>query len=159
MPTAQPKRRNGQFGTLPIYLRFHSRYWKLKNGCWEWQGARTTSGYGQLWVNGKLQVAHRVSWFLKHQPCDVKRCVNPDHLFLGTQSDNMRDAFLKRRLPLMNRPPQASCKRGHKFSADNTYLHDGWRRCKVCQRKRDRAYKARQQDALAALAQDAEASK
>lgn len=64
-------------------------------------------GYGQQWIEGKLQRAHRVAWgkvngsipaglFVLHK-CDVPACINPDHLFLGTKADNNVDRAAKGR--------------------------------------------------------------
>src|SRR6185312_412624 len=76
--------------------------------CWEWIAGRTIKGYGQLVVNHKTVKAHRLSWELSFKEipkglsvlhkCDNPSCVNPDHLFLGNHSDNMRDASIKGRL-------------------------------------------------------------
>lgn len=91
------------------------RFWEKvdKRGedeCWEWQGAKfiVTHPYGQIWVNKKIELAHRISWCLHHgfipkelrvlHHCDNPPCVNPQHLFLGTQSDNLIDAAKKGRL-------------------------------------------------------------
>jgi len=75
--------------------------------CWRWTGA-TTRKYGVVRMNGQ-QRAHRVSWTLTYGPipsglgvlhkCDNPPCVRPDHLFLGTQGDNVRDAHRKGRYP------------------------------------------------------------
>ena len=79
------------------------------SGCWLWTRGITGGGYGTSYMNGNPIVAHRLSWifyrgdipagmFVCHK-CDIKLCVNPDHLFLGTQYDNMLDASRKKRLP------------------------------------------------------------
>lgn len=80
--------------------------------CWEWQALRQSQGYGQIGVRqegSKWQhvAAHRVSWALYRGPipaglhvlhaCDNPGCVNPNHLFLGTHQDNMRDKCAKGR--------------------------------------------------------------
>lgn len=77
---------------------------KPENGCWEWNGARSGSGYGQFWSGSRNIPAH---WFLldEHPPkgieachkCDNKLCVRPSHLFIGTHADNERDKVAKRR--------------------------------------------------------------
>lgn len=89
---------------------FWERVQKTNQGCWEWQGARTTGkcgGYGELKVNGKVVYAHRVAWILSFgdvpanievcHKCDNRGCCNPSHLFLGTHKQNMKDMFDKGR--------------------------------------------------------------
>ena len=78
------------------------------DGCWEWPGAREKSGYGSLSHGGKKKKAHRMAWELVNGPipegklvchrCDNPPCCPPDHLFIGTQRDNLHDAILKGRL-------------------------------------------------------------
>lgn len=80
---------------------------KKTAACWLWLGG-TTGGYGRIIGNGhRERLAHRYSWiahcgpiprgmFILHK-CDVKLCVRPDHLFLGTQLDNMKDCLSKGR--------------------------------------------------------------
>lgn len=74
--------------------------------CWLFRGSHTNLGYGVLHAEGEKR-AHRVAWALFNGPiptgmhvlhkCDVRCCVNPDHLFLGTHKDNMRDMAQKGR--------------------------------------------------------------
>ena len=75
--------------------------------CWLWSSGLFTSGYGQFKVSGVPTPAHRVSYELFRgaipigksvlHKCDVKSCVNPAHLFIGTQLDNMQDKVRKNR--------------------------------------------------------------
>lgn len=77
-------------------------------GCWEWNSARNAHGYGVFGVShGRTKLAHRISYELYNGPvtrglsvlhkCDNPSCVNPRHLFLGTQKDNNIDRRLKMR--------------------------------------------------------------
>lgn len=88
--------------------RFWAKVRRLSDGdCWNWLGARVTAGYGQFRVNGSLYYAHRYSYEIHYGPvpdgmfichgCDNPLCVNPLHLFVGTQSDNMIDMWNKGR--------------------------------------------------------------
>lgn len=87
------------------------RFWRAvdKTGaCWNWTGSVNTWGYGQIRdEDGKYTTAHRISYRLAHgsippgqsvlHRCDNTRCVNPEHLFLGSQADNMADKTAKGR--------------------------------------------------------------
>lgn len=78
------------------------------SGCWLWTGSLGSTGYGRLWDGRKYLRAHRIAWELHIGPippslfvchkCDVKACVNPEHLFIGDAFDNMGDAAKKGRL-------------------------------------------------------------
>lgn len=79
-----------------------------RNGCWDWTGCKQTQGYGTIKLNGVLWLGSRLSWTLFRgrvpsgmnvcHKCDRPGCINPAHLFLGTQKDNMQDAWKKGRL-------------------------------------------------------------
>ncbi len=82
-----------------------------RTGCWIWKRYVQTLGYGQAEVGGTIWLAHRLSWTV-HQGvipkgmlvlhrCDTPRCVNPEHLFLGTHKDNTDDAIAKGRFDPM----------------------------------------------------------
>ena len=89
-----------------LKLRFDEKV-VVTPGCWLWVGSIDTSGYGQLWNAGGTRIAHKLSYeFYKGEvlnglqvlhTCDIPCCVNPDHLFLGTLQDNMRDRDAKGR--------------------------------------------------------------
>lgn len=76
-------------------------------GCWIFYGAQTSRGYGQIGIQGKSQLAHRVSYELFCGPipdgldvmhsCDLPICINPDHLSVGTRQANMDDMVNKKR--------------------------------------------------------------
>jgi hypothetical protein len=76
-------------------------------GCWIWMAAVGVRDYGQIKVDGRAMRAHRASWVAHNGPipdglhvlhkCDVTSCVNPDHLFLGTHKENMRDMLRRGR--------------------------------------------------------------
>jgi len=94
-------------------MSLEKRFWaKVTKGtsheCWLWKASGPQGGYGSIRTDGNLkELAHRVSYRLNVGPipdgmhvlhrCDVRRCVNPAHLFLGSNADNMRDRDSKGR--------------------------------------------------------------
>ena len=99
---------------------FWARVDKAGSGCWEWQGSKTSAGYGNLAWHGERVQAHRVAYFLafggirlatmfRHEgraktykrfvlhKCDNRACCRPDHLFLGSMRTNLLDAYAKGR--------------------------------------------------------------
>lgn len=78
-----------------------------KTGCWEWLLGKDKDGYGKICAGRKSLRAHRYLWELKNGPipsgllvchkCDNPKCVNPDHMFLGTHKDNHDDRGRKNR--------------------------------------------------------------
>lgn len=96
----------------PASERFWGLFDRADIGCWVWRRNHTAAGYGQLRSGGKgepVLYAHRLSWEIHFGPipdglfvchhCDNPPCVRPDHLFLGTQADNVRDKIAKGRQP------------------------------------------------------------
>ena len=86
---------------------FQSKYEVDDNGCWIWTAYKLPGGYGQIQVNRRTTLAHRFSYEKFRGPipkgycvchtCDTPSCVNPFHLFVGTQKDNVRDMLRKGR--------------------------------------------------------------
>ena len=106
----------------------------------------SSSGYGTVWFEKRRQQAHRVAWIKAYGPipqglhvlhkCDVKACVNPEHLFLGTHKDNMHDMKVKGRARSPN-SDKTHCPKGHEYTEDNVYRDpQGWRKCRTCTLKR-----------------------
>ncbi len=93
--------------------------------CWNWNGASTVQGYGQTVYEGKSILAHRLSWIIHFgeipkgegfhgtcvlHKCDNPSCVNPDHLFLGSNQDNMDDMKRKGRQAWKKGEPRSNAK-------------------------------------------------
>lgn len=98
-----PIKPRNQHTKLPLLESFFEKIVYGLSECWYWRGSLEEFGYGRL----QSKRAHRLSWTLFNgeipkglyvlHKCDIRNCVNPDHLFLGTQIDNMRDMVKKGR--------------------------------------------------------------
>jgi hypothetical protein len=148
------------------------RLWRRvdkSDGCWLWTGAVESWGYG--YMNNRRSErpprrvrVHRLSWELANGPipeglwvlhtCDTPACVRPDHLFLGTVTDNNRDAARKGRY--VRQQSVMACPQGHPLTPDNLRpcTADKKRQCRLCHNERQRAYNARKRvrDLVAAVA-------
>lgn len=107
-----PRKRGGSKPRIPLANRFWAKVNipSDQNACWGWIAMRDLDGYGMIWpggAKGPMLKASRVSWEIHFGPipsglsvlhtCDNPSCVNPSHLFLGTQKDNRQDATRKGR--------------------------------------------------------------
>ena len=127
------------------------------NYCWLWSGSVTSAGYGDIQINYKRYSTHRYFYMkafgdipeglhVLHK-CDVRNCVNPDHLFLGTNLDNIKDAMKKGRKGGKKNKLKNYCIRGHEFKEGSFKLikSNGKRLCLSCEKTRNLIKKKRRQ--------------
>ena len=122
-------------GQKSLEERMLSRRSIDENGCWNWTGARAgQGGYGLTNIGPRKLYVHRAAFGLWKHPippglkvlhhCDNPRCFNPDHLFVGTQTDNMQDCVKKGRTNKVRQP----CGSGH---ANATITEDDVRTIRI----------------------------
>ena len=128
--------------------------------CIEHEGRLEKNGYAKIYnkISKKSEWAHRVDWekyngkiigkFDVCHKCDNRACININHLFLGTRSDNMQDASLKGRIQAP-RLAKTSCRNGHEYTKKNTATQsNGSRKCRICASARQQEYIRRKKDAI-----------
>ncbi len=131
----------------PALDRFHEKLDRTGD-CWLWTGARSTSGYARLRVDGRSVDVHRWAYGLFVGPipdglqldhlCRVRHCVRPSHLEPVTQVENMRRG---RGIGVRN-SLKTHCPQGHEYTPDNTLNEGGARRCRICRaRTKQRSYR------------------
>jgi hypothetical protein len=119
---------------------------KANGDCLEWQMYRDKDGYGRKRFQGTMQPVHRVVWVLVKGPipfgmdvlhsCDNPPCINVNHLFLGTDQDNVDDMISKGRKKTNGYELKTHCPYGHEYTPENTYVtRKGDRRCRTCNRE------------------------
>lgn len=133
---------------IPLLERFEEKVIKEPySGCWLWTGCQGR-GYGQIWIDGKMRVAHRVYYELVKGPvphhltldhlCRVRSCVNPAHLEVVTLKENCLRGVSESAI----NAKKTHCVKGHLLSDENLVQFNTtrryYRRCKLCERMRDR---------------------
>lgn len=128
-----------------------------KGKCWEWSGYRRKDGYANFWIGDKVFLAHRVSYMLTNgqvdqglkvcHKCDNRACVNPSHLWVGTQKENMQDCKKKGRLKNPE-TEKTHCKHGHPLFGENLRVYVAksglsFRKCRKCDCIRSKKYRSK----------------
>ena len=127
----------------------------IQNGdeCWLWKGFINQShGYGIAYLGQSQLRAHRLSYLLHKGPiqdglvvchsCDMPRCVNPEHLWIGTQRDNLHDSISKGRF--VQAQTKSHCIHGHEFTEATTFRKkNGKKECQICRRASRTKYRAK----------------
>jgi hypothetical protein len=135
------------------------RFWDKvdKSGdCWLWTASKTHQGYGYFRFDGTMRKAHRMSWLLANgeipdemfvcHTCDNPSCVNPEHLWLGNNQDNMDDMNIKSRHAMTKR---THCPKGHEYDEQNTRKYTNpitgqfMRACRKCDSVRKQKIRAK----------------
>ncbi len=131
--------------SLEIQDKFESKLVKLFCSCWIWIGPMFQNGYGEATkgIAGSRKRAHRLAWEISRgvipdglsvlHRCDVKCCVSPEHLYLGTALDNARDAVERGQNFKASR---TRCEMGYPLYGNNLRIYRGKRICIFCQRSR-----------------------
>ena len=139
----------GKYAVGPIAKRLEFRSDRTGD-CWLWTGGLSSTGYGQLKINGRQTKAHRAAYEELVGPvpegldldhlCRVRRCINPAHLEPVTRRENtLRGISFAAQLA-----QQTHCKRGHAFDEKNTYI---WRNSRICRQCRKDAQRSKGGDA------------
>jgi len=117
--------------------------------CWLWTGTQGRHGYGVFKVRPMMYRAHRIAYELIKgeiplglnvcHKCDTPLCVRPDHLYVGTQKQNIGDSIRARRHTSCLLAERTHCPQGHEYSPGNVrYKRATGRQCRTCERERNR---------------------
>lgn len=156
--------------------RLLERFWakvdrRGDDDCWVWTSVSRRNGYAEIYKDGIKRQATQVSWEIYNgvpfprgmiacHTCDNPPCVNPKHIWPGTNADNSRDARDKGHLTMVKardkwalmRRNMTHCKNGHPLSGGNLYITtNGSRQCKKCSLAHKRKYKKKMKEAREAL--------
>lgn len=128
------------------------------DGCWLWRGAVGSHGYGTIRIDGGNLLTHRLSYELFIGPipaglcvlhtCDVRRCVRPDHLWTGTQRDNVLDMIAKGRGGVKAyQSKKAQCPAGHPYDKEFKRINGRtYRACSACRRSANQRQSQRRKE-------------
>lgn len=150
----RPRRNQPPFGALEERLVDLKKRFLVKvrktDACWVWEGSQASNGYGSFSIKKSIR-AHRLSWMLYRgdipaglfvcHKCDNPPCVNPAHLWLGTNQENVIDSVKKGRW-LLGRKKSTHCPRGHSFK-DAKISYRGTQICRICDLARHRLQDAK----------------
>lgn len=131
---------------IALALKVRSRIVVDENGCWNWQGAKSSSGYGQVCLGPKKLLTHRVMvWddgrdipdgMQVDHLCRNRGCCNPAHLEVVTPSENVRRGEAGKRTR-ERAEAMTHCLNGHRYSDETVYRDkQGKRTCQECRRER-----------------------
>jgi hypothetical protein len=151
-------------GNKDELLKRLEEYTNKINDCWLWIGYLTTSGYGRITIHGMAIEIHRLSCYIHHDLdlsddrwralhktiCPNKSCWNPEHLYIGTQFDNMRDS-ISAGTHISQNQYRTHCKYGHLIDG---IKNNGKRYCLTCNRERDKKYKRETKERMAQVIRD-----
>lgn len=131
---------------MTLKYRFERNVRKEEDGCWIWLLAKNED-YGRIKINKIKYQVHRVSMYLYKEfklnsdkfilhKCKNKKCVNPDHLYIGDHYDNMRDMTVDK---THRNTRKTHCPQGHEYIHRNTLINSnsGARVCRICHREKE----------------------
>lgn len=145
----------GKWARPPLKERLLSRVTKSSTGCWNYSGAKRSSGskYRGIWHNGRLVPAHFASLLVHGKAkedlystglvidhlCRNPNCINPDHLEAVSSKENI---LRGQSIPAQN-ARKTNCKNGHPLSGNNLYVSAGKRYCRICRNENSRNWRKR----------------
>lgn len=142
--------------------KFDQKYTVAESGCWIWTGALDRrDGYGRFYDGVSNVAAYAFAYEFENGPvpsgmvldhlCRERRCVNPTHLRIVTNAENV----LAGTGVTARNAVATHCKKGHELSGSNLYVRpDGYRTCRTCQGERSRTYKAKRRAMIDAALQE-----